>query len=216
LASVEIYDPGTNSWALGASIGEIREGHTATLLLNGLVLVAGGLNNLGNPLRNTHAYDPASNSWTLPALMNSARAGHTATLLSNGEVLVAGGGSATVEVFTPPGPVVNLPDITVIPTSLDFGSVKLHKSGEAVVTVKNDGALSLTIGAVTFGGANIDQFSKTADKCSKKTLAPGASCTISLRFKPTVIGTKTATFIIPSNDPNENPFIVHLTGIGGA
>jgi hypothetical protein len=109
---------------------------------------------------------------------------------------------------------VNLPDITVTPLSLDFGSIPLNNLAAQLVTVKNDGVLDLTIGGVTFGGVNINQFLKSTDKCSKKTLAPGASCTVDLRFKPTTTGLKTAIFIIPSNDPDEDPFSVSLSGIG--
>jgi len=215
-ASAEIYDPGTNTWGPAASMGTSRETHTATLSVNGLVLVAGGVDNSGDPLSSSEVYDPASNTWGIPAIMHVARVGHTATLLSNGTVLVAGGVggiTSSLEVFTFPGP-VNRPDITVTPTSLDFGLVQLNSSAVQTVTVKNDGTVGLTTGNVTFGGANINQFSKAADKCSKKTLAPGASCTIDLRFKPTTIGVKTATFIIPSNDPDENPSGVPLGGTG--
>jgi hypothetical protein len=218
-ASAEIYDPGTNSWAPAASMTESREAHTATLLLNGQILIAGGCTNTGVPVSGGLIYDPAVNILWGDSLMHTARCAHTATLLSNGQVLVAGGASnsdrllTSLEIFTPPGP-PNVPEITVTPTSLDFGSVQLYQAGEKVVTVKNDGVLNLTIGRIAFDGANTNQFSKTANKCSKKTLAPGASCTITVRFKPTVTGTKAATFIIPSNDPDENPFIVRLNGIG--
>jgi hypothetical protein len=134
-------------------------------------------------------------------------------LLPNGKVLAAGGGTLVVEVFTAPG-TVNIPDITVTPSSVDFGSVQVNTTAEQLLTVINNGTLNLTLGGVTFGGANINQFSKSADKCSRKTLAPGASCTVDLRFKPTTAGVKTGTFIIPSNDPDENPFSVPLSGIG--
>ncbi len=107
------------------------------------------------------------------------------------------------------------PDITVTPTSLGFGAVLLKKrSAEKIVTVKNDGTLNLSIGSISLGGANANQFSTAPDKCSKKTLAPGASCTITAHFRPTTIGAKTATLIIPSNDPDENPANVSLSGTG--
>ena len=63
--------------------------HTATLLPNGKVLVAGG-NNSGI-LTSAELYDPASGSWSATGSLNTARYQHTATLLPNGKVLVAGG-----------------------------------------------------------------------------------------------------------------------------
>jgi Kelch motif protein/galactose oxidase-like protein/dockerin type I repeat protein len=66
-----------------------RERHTATLLPNGQVLVAGGYN--GFDLRSAELYDPATGLWTRTGSMATAREIHTATLLPNGQVLVAGG-----------------------------------------------------------------------------------------------------------------------------
>jgi len=69
--------------------------HTATLLPNGKVLVAGGLITNRPAVRTSSAelYDPASGAWTATAPMSVARVNHTATLLPNGRVLVAGGGA---------------------------------------------------------------------------------------------------------------------------
>jgi hypothetical protein len=111
---------------------------------------------------------------------------------------------------------IPVPDITVTPSSVDFGSTALgDTSPNQTVTVKNDGTATLSLGAISIGGSNANQFSKTADKCSKKNLAPGAQCTVAARFKPTSNGPKAGLLIIPSNDPDENPFNVSLTGTGG-
>jgi hypothetical protein len=67
-----------------------RSGHTATLLTNGTVLVAGGADGSG-ALRSAELYDPATDTWGAAASMVIARYAHTATLLASGEVLVAGG-----------------------------------------------------------------------------------------------------------------------------
>src|SRR5262245_15214880 len=65
-----------------------RNFHTATLLPNGKVLVAGGFD-LGT---RAELYDPATDTWTMTGSLRTARTMHTATLLPNGKVLVAGGG----------------------------------------------------------------------------------------------------------------------------
>ena len=69
--------------------------HTATLLPNGKVLVAGGLHD-GSTLASAELYDPASGTWTATGSLATARDHHTATLLPNGKVLVAGGFDGSV------------------------------------------------------------------------------------------------------------------------
>jgi WD40 repeat protein len=69
-----------------------REYHTATLLANGKVLIAGGEDNSVNILNTAELYDPAANAFTaVSSTMSFARESATATLLPNGKVLIAGG-----------------------------------------------------------------------------------------------------------------------------
>jgi hypothetical protein len=73
-----------------------RDQHTATLLRNGNVLVAGGENdNLGGALASAELYNPATGTWSVTGSMHLVRWGQTATLLKNGEVLVVGGWTGT-------------------------------------------------------------------------------------------------------------------------
>src|SRR5437773_2140456 len=73
------------------SLATARILHTATLLPNGKVLVAGGYNNDNPELASAELYDSASGTWSATGSLNTARYAHTATLLPNGKVLVAGG-----------------------------------------------------------------------------------------------------------------------------
>jgi hypothetical protein len=68
-----------------------RFSHTATLLRNGKVLVAGGMTRNGVWLDSAELYDPSSGRFTAISRLHSQRAGATATLLMNGNVLIAGG-----------------------------------------------------------------------------------------------------------------------------
>jgi N-acetylneuraminic acid mutarotase len=101
----------SNTWTPTGSMTTARTGHTATLLANGEVLVAGGGNGTGS-LTSAELYNPATGKWTVSGSMATARGSHTATLLPNGEVLVAGGVSngsspwapsctATAELYNP-------------------------------------------------------------------------------------------------------------------
>jgi hypothetical protein len=72
-----------------------RGGHTATLLSNGKVLVAGGATDGGFTSAAAEVYDPASGAWTVTGPMIAERTHQTATMLPNGRILVAGGYSST-------------------------------------------------------------------------------------------------------------------------
>ena len=65
--------------------------HTATLLLDGKVLVAGGSLSYSFAMDVAELYDPATGTWTATAPMNSARSTHAAIRLANGQVLVVAG-----------------------------------------------------------------------------------------------------------------------------
>ena len=68
-----------------------RYAHTATLLPNGNVLVAGGFDAGFNILATAEVFDPTSGRFTSTSTMSDARAFHIATLLRNGNVLLTGG-----------------------------------------------------------------------------------------------------------------------------
>jgi hypothetical protein len=75
------------------SMATARRFHTATLLGNGKVLIAGGEDELSNPFASAELYDPATGTFSATGNMTVPRVAHTATLLSNGKVLIAGGAS---------------------------------------------------------------------------------------------------------------------------
>ena len=83
-------DVSTGTWSLAAPMLRNRSSHSATLLPNGKVLVAGGAS--GSTLSSAELYDPASNGWSAAGSMATARGvGHSTTLLPDGKVLVVGG-----------------------------------------------------------------------------------------------------------------------------
>src|SRR5262245_55110487 len=78
------------SFTTVGSLATARQNHTATLLPNGKVLVAGGLGS-STATNRAELYDPATGKWTDTGPLVTARYYHTATLLLNGLVLVTGG-----------------------------------------------------------------------------------------------------------------------------
>ena len=80
------------SFSNTGSMNAARLYHTATLLANGEVLVAGGENYTDGYLDSAELYNPATGKWTLTGTMTTKRWGPQAVLLQNGQVLVAGGG----------------------------------------------------------------------------------------------------------------------------
>ena len=85
---------GDPSWVNSASMGTVRQYHTATLLQSGKVLVAGGVGSSGY-LSSAELFDPASGTWIATGSMGTARYLHTAMLMPSGKVLVAGGHNDT-------------------------------------------------------------------------------------------------------------------------
>jgi Bacterial Ig-like domain (group 2)/Galactose oxidase, central domain len=103
-ATAEVYDPSTGLFAPTGSMTEARNSHTATPLMDGTVLVAGG----GNNSSTAELFDPSTGSFTKTGSMEFGRSGHTATAQTQPSgiysVLVVGGGSfnplATAEMYT--------------------------------------------------------------------------------------------------------------------
>jgi hypothetical protein len=108
LGEAELYDPASGSFTpvLG-SLATARQSHTASLLSDGKVLVAGGLDSAGNATATAEVFDPTTQLFTATkGSMGTARAYHTATVLNDKTVLVTGGDAgsgplATAELYDP-------------------------------------------------------------------------------------------------------------------
>lgn len=92
LDSAEIWDPATGTWGLVSDqMGSPRRGHTATLLADGDVLLAGGQSGSFAFTSTADLFSPTSATFTATGPLPSGRSDHSATLLADGRVLIVGG-----------------------------------------------------------------------------------------------------------------------------
>jgi hypothetical protein len=110
LASAELYDPATGTFTLTTgTLATARAGHSAVLLPNGKVFIAGGGNFINATYLSAEVYDAASDFFSPAGSMAVPRGQFTATLLPGGVVLTVGGsGDTTADLFGP-GPSSSLP-----------------------------------------------------------------------------------------------------------
>lgn len=113
----ELFDPVSNTFTASSPMATGRWLHTATLLADGRVLVAGGRDNNctvdceWHSLASAEIFDPATESFSPTGSLNFSRFGHSAALLADGRVAVFGGTTTeslgetdqvtAVEVFDP-------------------------------------------------------------------------------------------------------------------
>ncbi len=96
-------------------------------------------------------------------------------------------------------------DLTIL-----FGDITVGNQEDQTLTISNDGSDDLAIGAIALVGP----FSIVDDLCSNHTLAPGETCTLTVRFEPDDPGPFNGTFDIPSNDPDEETVTISVSGTG--
>ena len=102
--------------------------------------------------------------------------------------------------------------VSMNPTSIDFGSQAQNTAKAQTVTLTNNGSATLTFTpGISVTGKDVSDYSQT-NTCSTS-LAAGKNCVITVTFKPTATGVRSASVNISDNDPS-SPQTVELTGSG--
>ncbi|MBN1352654.1 SBBP repeat-containing protein [candidate division KSB1 bacterium] len=110
---------------------------------------------------------------------------------------------------------LSAPDISSTPFAGSYGSINIGNFSEITFMIRNEGNADLNVTATTLTGTYATEFSIQSGG-GAFTLVPAATRDIIVRFNPVSAGYKVATLNISSNDPDENPFLIMLSGWGVA
>jgi len=136
----------------------------------------------------------------------------TATGTRTGTIMISDNAVGSPQMVSLTGIGINAPAITLSPGSLVFSSRLVGSSSPSLgISMSNSGNATLNIASIAITGSNAGDFSQT-NTCGQ-TLAPSASCTISVIFKPTASGQRTAGVAITSDARGSVP-VVTLSGTG--
>jgi uncharacterized delta-60 repeat protein len=160
---------------------------------------------------------PAGGSTTFTVTMSAASLGAKATTLqitsndpNEGTFQITLSGTAVL----PPEIVVEQPSGTDLSdgATRDFGAVEIGMSNTVVFTIKNAGSADLTGLTISKNGPNAADFTVSVNPAAP--VPPGGSTSFTVQFSPGMMGTRSSTLNIASNDADEGSFEIHLTGTG--
>lgn len=218
--SAEIYDPTANTWTLTGNMLSGRYAHTAALLPDSTVVVAGGVGqsiSCGKdctgyiPFSKVEIFNETAGTFTATAPLSQALGYHFMTLLTTGRALENGGigttavccvVESTASFYTPL-------TLTFSASSLNFGLVQIGlTSPSQTVTVTNVSAHEVNLTSI----ASSADYAQT--HTCPTTMTAGTSCTITITFTPTKTGTRSGAMTLKDNSPGSPTQSIALTGTG--
>jgi hypothetical protein len=102
------------------------------------------------------------------------------------------------------------PAVTIVPGTLDFGTMTQGTSTPSNIVVTNAGTATLHISGVALGGANANDFGSSAPSCSNA-IPVNATCTVTVTFTPLAAGLRSATLTLTDDAPN-SPQLIDVKG----
>lgn len=199
VSGTELYDAAAGTWTTAARI-PVQGNVTVAVPLGGRrALVA------ADGSATTPVFDDATGTWSMAHQMSTRRTLMTLTRLADGRILAAGGNTLrSAELYTPP-------------TARDGADTDLgaHEVGSAVerdVRVRNTGDDPLRVDGLAASGSQAADFGLVTDGCSGTTVAPGATCTVRVRFAPSAVGERTTTLAFDDNAETSPAIAVRGTG----
>ncbi len=150
-----------------------------------------------------------------PAVPFSIAAGGRQTMVVRFTPAAAGDQAALLTIATAKVPLIGAgegsgPKLALSPSPLDFGTVTIGDTKVLALTLRNDGAASLTVSAAVATGAF------TVTSTVPFSVGPGGQQAVLVRFAPDVLGSASGTLTLTSNDPSQPSATVPLSGTGQA
>jgi len=135
----------------------------------------------------------------------------TAAGTITGTLTVSGdSGSSPVVANLSATAVSSQPQLSVSPTSINFGTVSTGSAGTSTLTLSNTGSSNLTVSSLTATGSAF----KVSGLTTPATIGAGQSAQATVTFTPSAAGAVSGSVTIASNDPNNPSFNVSLSGTG--
>ncbi|MGH9070277.1 MAG: cell wall-binding repeat-containing protein [Acidimicrobiales bacterium] len=225
-SSAELFTPPPSVTSVSPSVGATSGGTAVTITGTGF-RGATGVSFNGTPGTNVVVVSPTQITAESPAgtgsgdLIVTTPGGTSQPTTANlvaGAVTPSTGNVASPSGYVPPDVSdvfsYGMASLSASSNSLGFGSEAIGAPSVAqTVTLTNSSGIPVKIGPASFGGTNAVEFSTTANTCTATTLAPGASCAITIVFTPSVVGPASADLSIASDAPH-SPFSIVLAGTG--
>ncbi len=151
------------------------------------------------------------------ATVNFAAAANASTSVRSANLSIGGATFVVTEAAAAAtAPVPTAPVATLSATSVNFGNQRINTTSAArTVRLTNTGSGTLTIKALTAGGANPSEFARSGTCALNTALKAGRSCTVVHTFKPTVANSRSATLTLRlASASSDGTLALALTGTG--